>query len=102
MRLISAGSLVRAQSGPDLRSPRKFRANTVARSSDEGGLFDHQNAAMLRPGKPLDVREPSQTFFKTGNKQTELDRWPEIVRGPETPARMLGFERALAEARGDQ
>ena len=102
MRLISAGSLVRAQSGPvSLASQVECEDRRAAAC-----LPLPYDTRELRLGKPalfgsaIVYRE--LPTLKTGNKQKALGRLREKVRAPKTPAGMRGFERALVAMPGDQ
>src|SRR6266404_6524144 len=98
MRLISAGSLVRAQSGPafawSVAKSEGCHAGVERRRTDRQtlssivqgyGLADHPHF------RHFPIRERP---LKTGNRQRARDRLQGIVRAPETPARMPGSERA--------
>src|SRR5438552_18274155 len=106
MRLISAGSLVRAQSGPafawsiaksqscHVRVERSRADRQTLWSIVQGyGLADHPHF------RHFPIRERP---LKTGNRQRAPDRLQGIVRAPETPVRMPGFERALVAKPGDR
>jgi hypothetical protein len=88
MRLISAGSLVRAQSGP-----RYFRIS-ICDLTRCSFLDSH-----LQSGR---LQWRGEALLKIENKQTAPDRSPEIVPAPEMRRRMPEFEYAPAAKRGDQ
>ena len=102
MRLISAGSLVRVQSGPvSLASQVESEARRAAAC-----LPLPDDTRELRLGKPalfgsaIVYRE--LPTLKIGNKQRAPDPLPKKVRAPETPARMPGFECVPVAKPGDR
>src|SRR6266568_1654535 len=106
MRLISAGSLVRAQSGPafawSVAKSKGCHAGVERRRADRQTLSSIVQGYGLA-GHPHFRHSPiRERPLKTGNKQRARDQLPEKVRAPETPARIPGFERALVAKPDDQ
>ena len=106
MRLISAGSLVRAQSGPAFAW--SIAKSQSCRAGVERSRADRQTLWSIVQGYGLAYHPHFRHFpirerpLKTGNRQRVLDLLPEKVRGPETPVRMPGFECAQVAALGDR
>src|SRR5262245_27472824 len=99
MRLISAGSLVRAQSGPVFARVRSRERRLSRRSLGEGGraLASHPGAASYDSGSHSSISP-----FRTGNTRTARDLLQEKVRAPEMRKRMPGFEHPPAAMLADQ
>src|SRR5437667_8469032 len=92
MRLISAGSLVRAQSGPVFARAVHRERGLSHRSLGEGGppLTCHHKRRELRLGKPFFLLP----LLKTENKQTARGQRPQTVQAREMRKRMPELECA--------